>query len=67
MQRVYGDPCSLKSARQFIRPEQKRQLRLTIISQIGILFLALQVVKFNADRGVLRGTDIDNARWCARL
>src|SRR2546425_12273961 len=31
------------------------------------LFLALQVVKFNADIGVLRGTDIDNACWCARL
>ena len=41
--------------------------RLTIIFQIGKVFLALQVVKFNVDSGVRRGTDIDNARWCARL
>ncbi len=67
MQRVHGDPSSLKSMSQFIRPEQQRQLRLIIISQIGILFLALQVVKFNGGIGVLRGTDIDNARWRTRL
>src|SRR2546427_8078557 len=67
MQRVHGDPCSLKSTSQFIRREEKSQLRLTIISQIGIVFLALQVVKFNGDIGVRGGTDIDNACWCARL